>query len=151
MRRIVHNFAITLPLPPSMNSYWKINRMGMIYVSTKGKLYRKTLQQLIKLDRPFRDELCVTAVYYKRDNRKSDLDNYLKPLLDACTHAGLWADDSQVRDLRIVDSGEMVPGGAIFLQVTSLLRDEPIPSSPPKKPPIPKRLYANAHSKQTSA
>jgi crossover junction endodeoxyribonuclease RusA len=135
MQRVVHKYDIRLPLPPTMNSYWKTTRNGIIYVSNKGKTYRKSVISLVSTARPFRDKLLVHIVYFRPDNRKRDLDNLLKPLLDACTHAALWADDSQIRDLRIVDSGEMVPGGAIHLHVESLL-------SPPKN---------HAHHRQTIA
>lgn len=39
------------------------------------------------------------------DRRRRDLDNLIKPLLDALTHGGAWEDDSQVKDLHIVESG----------------------------------------------
>jgi crossover junction endodeoxyribonuclease RusA len=35
------------------------------------------------------------------DNRRRDLDNLLKPLLDAMEHAGVYVNDSQVHDLHI--------------------------------------------------
>lgn len=148
MQRVVHKYDIRLPLPPTMNSYWKTTRNGIIYVSNKGKTYRKSVISLVSTARPFRDKLLVHIVYFRPDNRKRDLDNLLKPLLDACTHAALWADDSQIRDLRIVDSGEMVPGGAIHLHVESLLSPPSLRSVGEVTPSPPKN---HAHHRQTIA
>ena len=38
---------------------------------------------------------------WRPDNRRRDLDNLFKAPLDACTHAGVWEDDSNIVDLRI--------------------------------------------------
>ena len=45
--------------------------------------------------------IAVEIEAFMPDRRKRDLDNILKALLDALTHAGVWADDSQIVDLRI--------------------------------------------------
>ncbi|NBW20709.1 MAG: RusA family crossover junction endodeoxyribonuclease [Caulobacteraceae bacterium] len=46
----------------------------------------------------------VVIEAFPPDRRKRDLDNILKSLLDALTHAGVWEDDSQIEDLRIYRS-----------------------------------------------
>ena len=46
---------------------------------------------------------------------EGDVDNYNKGLLDACTHAGVWDDDSQVVDIRDSRRGSVKGGGAIVL------------------------------------
>jgi crossover junction endodeoxyribonuclease RusA len=38
---------------------------------------------------------------YPPDRRKRDIDNLVKPTLDALTKAGVWLDDEQVEELTI--------------------------------------------------
>jgi len=52
------------------------------------------------------------------DRRKRDIDNTLKALLDALTHAGVWLDDSQVVDLRIRKSPTL--GGFVSVIIEEL-------------------------------
>jgi crossover junction endodeoxyribonuclease RusA len=49
----------------------------------------------------FPGQVSVTIDAYPPDRRRRDLDNVLKAALDALTHCGIWADDSQVAELRI--------------------------------------------------
>jgi len=51
------------------------------------------------------------------DRRRRDLDNLLKSLLDAITHAGIWDDDSQVKHLEIREFGREPPDGRIFVEI----------------------------------
>lgn len=44
------------------------------------------------------------------DNRKRDIDNSLKGLFDACTHAGVWCDDSQIDCINVIRSSVAKPG-----------------------------------------
>lgn len=101
------NIEIHLPWPPTINSYYghKLVRQRTItYVRKKGKDYRADVEQQIveqvgymHLD----DRLFVEVVLHPPDERKRDLDNYMKALLDACTHAHLWFDDDQIDQLHI--------------------------------------------------
>ena len=45
--------------------------------------------------------LYVTITAYQPDNRRRDLDNLPKAILDALQHAGVYEDDSQIDELRI--------------------------------------------------
>ena len=58
----------------------------------------------------------ITVTTREADNRRRDLDNALKALLDAITHGGLIEDDSFIDQL-IVTRGEKVEG-APFVVVT---------------------------------
>lgn len=96
--------AIVLPWPPSVNHYWRRSKNGMMHVSAEGVAFREAvgwnaLQQ--KAPRQLTGDLIVDIEAFMPDRRRRDLDNILKALLDALTHAGVWIDDSQIVDLRI--------------------------------------------------
>lgn len=102
--------SLTLPFPPSVNSYWRSPNKGPLagrtLISARGRAYRTTVWAVVKQLYPgarrLTERLGVTVQLCPPDRRTRDLDNYLKGLLDALTHAGVWADDSQIDELTIV-------------------------------------------------
>ena len=107
---------IQLRWPPTVNHYYTIS---------KGKRPRKILSEAARAYK----ELCswgmleqgtpklkgprfsLFIVARPPDNRKRDLDNLLKPILDALVEYGAITDDSKVDDLRIVRFNNMKNGG----------------------------------------
>ena len=101
--------TLTLPWPPSMNTYWR--RKGHQYfIAPAGKAFRTEVgvRCLASGVKPLSGQVAMTVTLVPGDRRRRDIDNVLKPLLDALTHGGAWADDSQVKRL-VVTMGEPVP------------------------------------------
>jgi crossover junction endodeoxyribonuclease RusA len=94
---------LTLPWPPSTNTYWRTFQ-GRMIISAKGREYRKAVADQVLIQRGAKNlagKLVVEIEAWRPDNRRRDLDNLLKAALDGCTHAGVWEDDSNIVDLRI--------------------------------------------------
>ena len=100
---------LQLPFPPSVNAMWRTPRSGPLagrtMLSKDGRKYREAVQQALVLQcvalRGIADRVAVEIEARMPDRRKRDLDNLPKAVLDALTHAGLWADDEQIDDLRV--------------------------------------------------
>lgn len=96
--------AIVLPWPPSINHYWRRSKNGMMHISAEGVAFREAVHWQVLQQCPLKSlqgDLSVDIEAFMPDRRRRDLDNILKALLDAITHAGVWMDDSQIVDLRI--------------------------------------------------
>ena len=109
---------LTLPWPPSVNRYYR-NVAGVTKISAEGRAYRAAVVNLLAEHRtvpPLAGAVAVDIEAHMPDRRRRDLDNLLKGLLDALTHAGLWLDDSQVADLRIRRAPTI--GGMVKVRVT---------------------------------
>ena len=61
---------------------------------------------------------------YPPDNRKRDVDNVLKPLLDALEHAGTYENDSQI-DKLCVTRMEVIKGGSCDVVITEITESLP--------------------------
>ncbi len=108
---------IELPWPPSTNTYWR-HVGSRVLLSKDGRDYRKRVGWIALELRlagvipklPMQDRVKVTILASPPDQRRRDLDNLLKSLLDALSHASVWLDDSQVDDLRVIRVAPTKPG-----------------------------------------
>jgi len=111
---------LTLPWPPSVNTYWRVFN-GRAIISAKGREYRKAVADQVLIQRAAKNyvgKLQVEIQAFRPDNRRRDLDNLLKAALDGCTHAGVWQDDSNIVDLRIYWADTI--GGMLKLKVNTI-------------------------------
>ena len=95
---------ITLPWPPTVNTYWRMVNNRML-LSAKGRSYRKAVQDCVTVQRPYRhgDSLLTVVIQlHPPDNRRRDIDNLTKGLLDGLAKAGVYDDDSQIKRLTLV-------------------------------------------------
>lgn len=109
---------LTLPWPPSVNSYWGFHGHRR-FLTQKALEFKKNAVAAVQGQRLGQSRLSVTIIACAPDKRTRDLDNILKPTLDALVQAGLFDDDSQV-DLLTVQRGEVVKGGKAIVTVASL-------------------------------
>jgi crossover junction endodeoxyribonuclease RusA len=114
---------IELPFPPSVNHLWR--RVGnRTIVSRGGRAFCRAVHAALIAQgvRPMIGRLVVTIDVCPPDNRRRDLDNVMKALLDALQHGGAYHDDGQIDELHI-RRGVCVPGGRVHVRI------EPHPDS----------------------
>ena len=100
-----------LPFPPTVNHYYGYNwKTHQKYISKRGWAYRKRLAEAVRLEHRYGKARLAILIDAHPPRLWGDLDNLLKPQLDALEHAGVFDNDSQVDDLRI-RRGHPVPGG----------------------------------------
>lgn len=113
-------FELTLPYPPSINSYYGRTRSGHVYIKEKGLNYRKFVVDNFKTSQTLDCKLQLEVFLFPPDHRKRDLDNILKCLLDSFTHAGIYKDDSQI-DILIVRRKEVVKNGSCIVSFSPVI------------------------------
>lgn len=115
-----------LPYPPSTNTYWRHPTRGKLagrhLISEAGRKYRLDCHACVLehgVRRPLEGRLTVTILAKMPDRRRRDLDNILKALFDAMTHAGVWLDDEQIDEIIIRRNG-MQRGGEVCVFVDTM-------------------------------
>lgn len=121
---------LTLPYPPSVNTYYRSPRTGPLagrtLISEKGRAYRKAVADAViqhARRRAPEGRLSVGVTLYMPDRRKRDIDNAMKGLLDAMTHAGVIEDDSLI-DRLVIERGPVVKGGSAKVSISQYLEGQ---------------------------
>ena len=126
--------VLTLPFPPSSNTYYRSVRMGKscrVLLSKKGRLYKEEVCEYIanqildskEFPYPLLGRLSVHVMLHAPNRRKWDIDNRIKPLLDAMQSAGVYPDDEAIDHLTI-KRGEIIKGGKVTVQLIELKSKE---------------------------
>jgi crossover junction endodeoxyribonuclease RusA len=111
---------ITLPWPPTVNTYWR-NFNGRTIISAKGREYRQAVADQVLIQRVAKHvdyAVKVEIKAYRPDRRRRDLDNLLKALLDSLTHSGVMQDDALIEDLRVYWADEI--GGMVKVTIEGM-------------------------------
>ena len=92
-----------IPFPPSVNRLWGFSADGKKrYLLPRQRDYREFVAFAVpKRNTKPDDEYFIDIEFSPPDRRKRDIDNLIKPVLDALEAAGAIHDDSQVSTLRV--------------------------------------------------
>jgi crossover junction endodeoxyribonuclease RusA len=111
---------LLLPDPPSVNHYWGVSGKQR-FIGKKGKEFRLAVAEAC-IDAQVQTiygRLSVHVALWPPDKRTRDIDNILKPLLDAMEHAGVYENDSQIDELHIIRRPP-IKGGSCSVLVLSI-------------------------------
>jgi len=97
--------TISLPWPPSSNTYYRRGRFAT-YLAPSGRAYKENVAEVIsthypQLSNPLEGRLAVFLSISAPNKRKVDIDNRIKPVLDALQDAGVYDNDEQIDFLSV--------------------------------------------------
>lgn len=98
-------FTIELPFPVSTNTYWRfVPGNARPLVSQPGREFCIEVRKRVMVHPerralPLSGSLGIDMTLTVPDHRRRDLDNHLKPLIDALMHAGIFLDDCQIDEI----------------------------------------------------
>lgn len=111
--------CLTLPWPPSVNTYWR-RRGHQMFISKAGQCFRREVFAIVHEhadNAGYAVPLRVALTLCPPDHRRRDIDNILKSLFDALAHAGVYHDDSQIRRLHVEFSEDQELNGVVHCLV----------------------------------
>ena len=95
-------YEFILPYPPTVNHYYRHTPQGT-KISKTGRMFRLSVKKAVILTGSIKlfGGVKIHVDLFCPDWRKRDIDNTLKALLDALTHAGVYEDDSFITLLTV--------------------------------------------------
>jgi crossover junction endodeoxyribonuclease RusA len=120
---------LKLPYPPTLNTGWRCVA-GRVVLAARQRAFRKTVGDLVQQLRADRGSpyttrfgslaLGLSIAVYPPTRRAFDLDNVIKPCLDALMHAGVMDDDSQVIAIEATKGIPDPPKGYAWVVLTEV-------------------------------
>lgn|GEM_PF-3726264 len=118
--------TLKLPWAPSANQIWRNHSAGQVYLAKKYQVFlEQAYYAWLAQGAPhFKSKAAQVALYlYPPSAHGYDVDNRIKPTLDALTKIGFWKDDRIVR--KVSASAERpVEGGAIIVVADALVEGQ---------------------------
>jgi crossover junction endodeoxyribonuclease RusA len=97
---------LSVPWPPTANSLYRPGKKGkdQRYLTDEQKAFRQAVAGIVleRRCKALTGRLAVEISAFPPDARRRDLDNIIKPTLDALQHAGCFADDNQIDRIEIM-------------------------------------------------
>lgn len=108
-----------LPWPPSVNNYYSRSKYG-VYLKPKVHIFRKKVWEALINHKRFNNlKVELHIKLFPPTQRKYDIDNSLKALLDALQFSKIIDDDSQILRL-FVEKLEVVKIGKVEILLTEI-------------------------------
>jgi crossover junction endodeoxyribonuclease RusA len=117
---------LRLPYPPSINAYWLASGHRR-YISKRGIKFKQAVADYVlewRIPKLGSQPLEIEIWLHPRSKQLMDIDNCVKPILDACQDAGIFDDDVQVQQLFVKRSKAKKGGGCtVWIDVLSTSPD----------------------------
>lgn len=122
------DYKFEIPWPPTVNHYHQpavIRGKVRIVKGKDARQYAKTCESHLAEIGIYNERipedtlLSMTLILHPPTNRKYDVDNRTKGIMDALSNANFYADDSQISQLKII-KGEKVKGGSVEVFISKL-------------------------------
>ena len=120
-KRTITRVLISIPeTPPSVNTLWRRNPRGGMYLNKKALEFYKIVSLSVNGRRApeYWNYYDVTITVYPK-RKTGDIDNFIKPVLDALTKCGYWEDDIKVARVTC-EFGELRKTGGVDILIKPL-------------------------------
>ena len=94
-----------------------------MYIKPQGKTFRRNVAMYLMIHglakEPLTGPIRMLVEWFPPDKRRRDGDNILKGLQDALQYAGVYKDDTQIEDLRLVKRS-VLKGGKVTVAIEEI-------------------------------
>jgi len=113
-----------LPYPPSINNYW-IASGHRRFISQRGRDFKASVSSYVieqNIPKLGGVQVNIDIILRPRSKKLMDIDNCIKPILDAVQDAGVIDDDVQVAKVSI-ERGLIQKGGGCVVMIIPMSQD----------------------------